>query len=309
MRRRYLKVLLQIVVLGITAYFLGLVVVGNWQTLRTYRWSLEPTHLAASFAALLLATAFPAWLWQLSLLWLGERLTFAQALRIWLLSNLVRYVPGNVWQFLSMIYLGKQAGVSQALTLTSIVISQALSTISGLLIGGLYWLAQSSGQNPTQPAALLLAVLLGLAALHPAVMERALNWALALLGRPAIAIRLSFGQILLLLVLYGLHWLLYGLAFHQLAAAITPFPLAELPRAVALFAAAYTIGFLSLLTPSGLGVRESALALLLSSVMPLPLATVVSLAARLWLTLGEVLGAGLMLLWPNRPQREVEDGG
>jgi hypothetical protein len=306
--KKYLKVFLQIAILVITFYFLGRTIVDDWQALRAHQWRLELSQLIVSFLLLLVATAFPAWPWQLSLLWMGESLGFVPALRIWLVTHVVRYIPGRVWQFLSMIYMCERAGVSRVPILTSIVISAALSTLAGLLIVGLYWLALNGWQDLTQLSLALALILLSLAALHPAVMERVLNRGLAFLGQPTISLQLSFGHILLLLALNGLSWLLYGLAFQQLVAAITFFPLAELPRAVAVFAGAYTIGYLSLLTPAGLGVREGAMVVLFGSALPLPLATVVSLAARLWLTLGEVLGAGVLMLWPDRPPYEVEHG-
>ena len=61
------------------------------------------------------------------------------------------------------------------------------------------------------------------------------------------------------------------------------------------------IGFLSLLTPSGLGVREGILALLLAQVFAAPLPTVIAIVARLWMVLAELLGAGVALvLWRKR---------
>ena len=51
----------------------------------------------------------------------------------------------------------------------------------------------------------------------------------------------------------------------------------DLPRLTGAFAGAYAIGFLSLLTPSGLGVREGVLVFLLSGAYPAALVTVVAL--------------------------------
>jgi hypothetical protein len=294
---RYVGLALQVGVPGAATFFLGRVVLLNWQALRTYEWHLAPLPLAFSIALLLVACAFPVWPWQLSLCWMDARLGLIPALRIWLLSNLVRYIPGNVWQFLSMAYLCREEGVGQAITLTSIVLSQALSTLSGILIGGLYWLASVGWGSAGQLWPLAIVVLLGLGAVHPAVMGRLVNLLLERLGRPAISLNLGFGRILLLLGLYGVNWLLYGLAFHQFVATIYPIPVVELPRTTAIFASAYVIGFLSLLTPSGLGVRESALVLLLQAFLPLPVATMVALASRLWTIAGEATGAGLILLW------------
>ncbi len=56
-------------------------------------------------------------------------------------------------------------------------------------------------------------------------------------------------------------------------------------------AGAYWIGYASFITPSGLGFREGALAFMLASFFPAPVAVALSLVTRLWSTAGEILGA------------------
>ena len=61
----------------------------------------------------------------------------------------------------------------------------------------------------------------------------------------------------------------------------------------ACFALAWVIGFLSFLTPGGLGVREGLLSLLLSSYMPAPQATLIALICRVWMLSAEIVLAGV----------------
>jgi hypothetical protein len=56
-------------------------------------------------------------------------------------------------------------------------------------------------------------------------------------------------------------------------------------------AAAGALGTLSIFAPSGLGVREGVLALLLTTYVVSPVAVLISLLARLWVTLGELVCA------------------
>ena len=100
------------------------------------------------------------------------------------------------------------------------------------------------------------------------------------------------GQVWVLLLRYLVVWLAMGLSFAALARALTPYPLDVVPYLVASWAAAYVIGYLSLLTPSGLGVREGILALLLTEVFAAPLPTVIAIVARLWMVLAELLAPG-----------------
>jgi hypothetical protein len=90
---------------------------------------------------------------------------------------------------------------------------------------------------------------------------------------------------------YAVYWVLTGLAFAALVRAMFPLPASDLPLAIAGYSASYAVGFLSLLTPGGIGVREGVLVLALAPVMPAGPALVVALVSRLWMMLFELLGA------------------
>jgi uncharacterized membrane protein YbhN (UPF0104 family) len=88
---------------------------------------------------------------------------------------------------------------------------------------------------------------------------------------------------------YALSWVLLGTAFVLFAAAFHP-PLAAQPRFVAgTVAAAYLVGYLFILVPAGIGVREGAMLLLLQQVMPAGGALVVSVLSRVWFTAAELV--------------------
>ena|SRR3989344_463090 len=55
------------------------------------------------------------------------------------------------------------------------------------------------------------------------------------------------------------------------------------------YAISWLVGFLSFFSPGGLGVTEASLAFLLSTLIPLPIATTIALLFRLILTLSEIL--------------------
>jgi uncharacterized membrane protein YbhN (UPF0104 family) len=119
-------------------------------------------------------------------------------------------------------------------------------------------------------------------------------------------------MLLLLLLIAMLDWLLWGAAFAALAFAVTAFAPDEmralLPHLVAAYSVAYTIGFLSIVTPSGLGVREGAFYLILAPVMGGGVVTVTALAMRLWTTLGELVAAGGALLLHDSPPPALSEG-
>ena len=61
------------------------------------------------------------------------------------------------------------------------------------------------------------------------------------------------------------------------------------------FAGAYVLGYIAVLAPAGLGIREVSLAVLLSPIMSAEEALVLALLARAWTTFVEVI-PGLPLL-------------
>jgi uncharacterized membrane protein YbhN (UPF0104 family) len=84
-----------------------------------------------------------------------------------------------------------------------------------------------------------------------------------------------------------------GLAFAALVASLYPLAAGDVPLVVAAYAAAYAAGFLALLTPAGLGVREGVLVVALAPVLPAGPALVVALVSRVWMMLVELAGAGV----------------
>jgi glycosyltransferase 2 family protein len=87
-----------------------------------------------------------------------------------------------------------------------------------------------------------------------------------------------------------------GLALFVILGALAPVELGQAPFMIGAAAIAWAVGYLSLLTPSGLGVREAALAAILAQALPLPAAVAGSLIYRIALTLGELVAAGAALL-------------
>lgn len=308
LRQLPVKQVLQGLILAAALFFLGGVLYRQWDQVRAYPWRLDWPWLAGSFVVLVVTWLLLVGLWRWLLGRLGGPLGLAQAWRIWWLSNIIRYIPGNVWQYLGMVYLCQEAGIGQVQTLTSVILHQAVSVGAGLVVAGAYFLLtlrvepQGGAWELTLATKLLpflVALPVALFLLQPRVFGRAINALLVRLGRPPIRFALTSRDLLALFVAHVISWLLYGLGFYLFVRAAYAVELGELPRLGAAFAAAYVIGFLSLLTPSGLGVREGVLLYLLSLSLPLPVATVLAVASRLWLIAGELASTAGALLVPR----------
>jgi uncharacterized membrane protein YbhN (UPF0104 family) len=286
-RSRWVGPVALLLVAGFWALFLG----RQLRALAQYAWRFDPASLAIAlgFAALYHLTLAFCWSWLLRRM--GGGLPYRQALRVWQSSMLARYVPGNVWHILSRMALAERLGTPPARVLASSTLEQALNVIGALALAGLtfpFW-----GLPATDQFWLLALVPLGLLALHPRLAGGALAWAARRFNRPQLAWRYRYREILLATAGYMLAMAWVGLALYATLSGLAHVTPAQLPLYIGTGALAWAVGYLSFLTPSGLGVREGMLVLILSQVMPVPAAVVGSLLYRLVVTLAELAMAGV----------------
>ncbi|NJN17845.1 MAG: UPF0104 family protein [Oscillochloris sp.] len=269
-------------------------------TLRSYGWQINPAAFGGAIALGALYFAGLAVCWTMLLRTFGDAaraVSLPAGAGIWLGTMLSRYVPGNVWHILGRLAFAGQLGVSRTHVLASATVEQVLTLLGALSVFGLSLPFWRGGDDTLW---LLLMIPIGLVLLHPRVLGTALSWAAERLRRPELAWNYRYGELLGVLLAYALANTVAGLALIVVIAGLGApnIPLAPLIGAANL---AWVLGYLSFLTPSGLGVREAALTALLAAFVPLPVAIVAGLVHRLALTMGELLAAGIAL-WFTRLQ-------
>ena len=292
-------------------FFLGDLLYRTWGDLAKsgFQFEFDLPRLVISLALLVVARAFAVEAWRRILISLGEHLGFAFGARVWFLSNLTRYVPGNVWQVATMMAMVVDKGVSKTNALLSQVIYTALALAIAGLLGLMFVFVRPeilSGILPvsiTAYAPLIVALaflaLIVVFALPP--VNRLIVALTARVTRRDIAAPVPTFARGLVPPLFSLAmWLTNGIAFYLFTSSVTETPIAQLPAFIAMNAGAYWIGYVSFVTPSGLGFREGALAWMLASFFPAPFAVALSLITRLWSTAGELLGVVLALNIGNK---------
>jgi uncharacterized membrane protein YbhN (UPF0104 family) len=302
---------LQPLFVALAFIFIVLLLRSQWAELSSHTWRLSLPWLLASTMFLLLAWALEVQVWRTLLRALGGQLPYWPAVRIWFMSAIARYVPGNIWQPLSMTLMGQRRGLAPTVTLTSIVFYQILVLLSALPLASLYvgvtgnWGLLTETLAPWTP---LLAfgglVPVAVYLVRPAVLLDVVNWALVKFKRLPLAVAITRPLALQVLLLAMLDWLFWGASFAMLTFALQDYSTAEMlrfaPHLIAGYAIAYAIGFISLLTPSGIGVREGAFYVLLAPLLGGGVITISALAMRVWTTLGELVAAGISLLFRDK---------
>lgn len=94
--------------------------------------------LVLSVVVLLVFYLFHAWLWRLMAVELGQKpLGYRNALHIYFVSGLGRYIPGRIWQIAGMAMLAQRAGISAVAATAGSVLAQLAFITTGLLFAAL----------------------------------------------------------------------------------------------------------------------------------------------------------------------------
>lgn len=299
---------LQPIFLLLALLFVTLLLRSQWTDLRAYDWQIHAGWLLASALLMLASWLMEIGIWRHLLALVGGALPFAAAVRIWFLSAIMRYIPGNVWQPLSMTVFCRRWSIRPEVTVTSVALYQAVLLLAAAPMALLYaGVTGTQGAFFSRPAGAIVwlamgALLPGLIFIaRPQWLIQLMNWALARMGREVLPVRLSTPGLLALLLIAALNWLLWGASFAALAFGLGDYNTGDLmrlaPPLILAYPIAYAIGFLSFITPSGFGAREGAFVLLLTPGMDAGVVTVIALAMRVWTTAGELLMAGGAFLW------------
>lgn len=220
-------------------------------------------------------------------------LSMRKSIKVSFLSMMGRYLPGKVWMILGKVYLSGKEGVNRNEAFASVVMEVVLEIVASIFFFFffLFSVLEQPLLSPKVIYSLAVIMIVGMIVLHPRVFYGVINAFLYRWKGGKIKKCMSYWDIIQLFALYNFIVLMQGTAFYLFVNSICYVPLNNLLGLTGSLAVAGVLGTLSFFTPSGLGVREGVLALLLSTYVISPIAVLISLLARLWVTIGEVMCA------------------
>jgi uncharacterized membrane protein YbhN (UPF0104 family) len=287
------------VLIAATVWWVGRLITENWTEVRRFEWRADVPLLAASVVAHVAVLAWGVWVWSRVLRHFEHAPVGLGVLqRIWFLSNLARYVPGKVFQFLALAQLSRSAGLAAPVLLTSVLVHTGFALLSAVVTAA--WTLPSGIVGIGDPWLPRVAVTAGaILAVHPGFLNRILAVVPRLLKKEVIRWNAGWMDGLALLGLSVVSWAVYGVAYQMFMASLADVPWRLLPQMAGVNALSFFVGYLSPL-PGGAGLREVTMTGLLKPYLPDGVAAVMSLASRLWTIAAELIGGGLVLLAVRR---------
>jgi uncharacterized membrane protein YbhN (UPF0104 family) len=242
-----------------------------------------------------------------ALQYLRAGLSLGQVFRLFFVSQVPKYLPGGVWAFPGRMVAYRSVGVSRAYSVISVV-WETIALFAGAACVGLIGLSNEMRRATSVQPVIAIAALAVLAVLAIGQLPRIVRWLAsfdffkrsplgALAGTSLDRLGVwwfpgAFGASLLF-------WLLLGFPFRLLLLAVSPSSASVTwIQAASIFSLAWCVGFIVVIAPAGLGVREGMLTLLLSRLMPTGAALGAALLARVWWMIAEgvwILAAGIWI--------------
>jgi hypothetical protein len=228
----------------------------------------------------LVAHVWAGWAWGLILITLQQSVPAQWAIRIYLQTNLAKYIPGNIWHFLGRIRAVTGQGTSWGIAGLSVLLEPLLMAAAALFcmmlsLRGPYFFLQMIG---------LALVAVGL---HPSVLNRVLQRLDPQVARIQFYPWKVFLAELVFVLLRGGGFLGVILALHPIHT--------HWRQLLGAFSAAWLLGVIVPGAPGGLGVFESVLLLILQPLIATgPLLQSLAIY-RIVSLLAEMTGAALSL--------------
>jgi uncharacterized membrane protein YbhN (UPF0104 family) len=293
-------------ILGGTLFFLGKVLIDNWQQVASVRvnrtgWAC----LAIALGITLLGYVCAGWVWGRILRDFKQPIEIPWAVQIYLKTNIAKYLPGNVWQFYGRVVAATEVGSTLSAATVSVLLEPLLMAASALLIALFCSREVVASYGVTGLVFQWLSLAAVLLSVHPKVLNPALFFLRKLKQKATnsektpSSFQMEYYPLVPLLGELGF-LVLRSVGFVLTFLAVSSITSEQIPLLFSAFGLAWLLGFIIPGAPGGIGVFEAtAIALLHQIFSPGILLSAVALY-RLISVLAEAAGAGLAWLDESR---------
>lgn len=235
--------------------------------------------LAIALTITICAHIWSGWVWTWILRLFEQSLGVREGIRVYLITNIAKYSPGNIWHYYGRITAVNRAGGSKGAAVFSVLLEPLLMASAALLIGLIgSGLGLLKTFNPMIILLQLLSLLVVLAGIHPRILNPLMHrlshsknkadatavQSVVLKSYPLMPFLGEIGFVIL-----------RGCGFLFTFLALQPISAQQIPQLISAFSFAWLLGLVVPGAPGGLGVFEvTAYSLLDNSSFPAEIAAV-----------------------------------
>lgn len=298
------KIFSSLIVLLIFAFLLNSIF-SNVKQLKDLELNVQPLELIILCFLAVLVYPVNAFTWHLVLKSLRVNINFLNSYKIWVISNSSRYIPGGFWHYLGRVFLSKTYGIKKSKATTSLIIESAITLLTGCLVV----ITSIIFFNLEIDFFKILFIIAGLIVLSLSIIifsNRKVNILILTfftkISGKKIPTDLNLrGSFLPLLIgSCFLQFIIDGILLFFVTTSITNINFESAPVFIGIFALSWMIGYLSFLTPAGIGIQELGIAMLLSLYIPFPTASLVAILFRLALIFGELCSIAFVFMFVKK---------
>jgi uncharacterized membrane protein YbhN (UPF0104 family) len=263
-----IKLLFRWLIFGLIIFFLFTNFRQHWYEITSVTIQKHGYYvLICAFIFTLFSHILASWVWWLILNIFSIKVSLKNTIEIYLVTNIAKYLPGNIWHFYGRVDALKKKGYSTYMASLTVIFEPILMAFAGLLIT---LISASLGLiNKSQPRFIflieLLIVSMILLAIHPHVINPVLQKLTKLkisknkLNQQTSQQRhniLTTYPLLPLLGEFGF-LLIRGIGFLLVFTALMPISVNNIPLLLSVFSFAWLLGLIVPGAPGGMGVFEA----------------------------------------------------
>lgn len=276
----------------VAIYFIVRLIINNWYQIQGQVTSIKFGALLASLIAFILSLFIQGIAWFYLHKKIGKKVRFFELLYAYYASIIVRYIPGNIWSYLMRLRKNKKLGISESETLYLSLIEIIFFLISSWLVfilSILLWTEPLVVSNKYTIIFIVSILFLVFAVFSPRIVKWYIKSYMKGHQVSFAFIKLPWHNLIKIFLIYFIYWAVAGLGLYFSLISIYYLSPLTLPIIFGINAVAWLIGFVSFITPSGIGAREPALIFFLVSYVPTSIAGAVSIISRLIMVVSEII--------------------
>lgn len=289
-------------IIGLIGYFYSLEVSKKWASLRGFTLDIKPGYLTLALSLYLLSYLLETYIWRVCLNRHHGRheLNFPESIAVVNASGLFKYLPGRIWTYTAQLAWLKKYNISKPVILYVNLICLIGSVIVSLYLG-LVYLAFYTKLLSMRSVVLLAALLAACNAIYVIWNSALINKLIALAGKllkkEIQPLTDSKSLILLIQFVYVCSWALMGFGGYFLARGIgLAIAFSNILALLASMSLSWVAGYVAVISPGGLGIREGTMLLMLRNVVDTRTALIFPILSRFLYLIAEAL-LGLAALW------------